>query len=70
MSAVTEVLHALGSTDEPVTVDRLARKVHSDRREVLAALNVLECQGLALRARDRHVLSRLGRRTVAPPAPR
>jgi predicted transcriptional regulator len=64
MSAVTEVLHALGSADEPVTLDRLARDLHSDPREVIAALSVLECQGLALRARDRYVLSRLGRRTV------
>jgi hypothetical protein len=67
MSLVTDVLRELGDAGGPSTLDALSGRLRRDPRDVIAALSVLECQGLALRARDRYVVSRLGRRALDRP---
>jgi hypothetical protein len=64
LSAFTDVLHEMGRAEEPLSLaaltDRLAREPH----DVIAAIGVLESQGLVLRVHTRFGLSKLGRRSA------
>jgi predicted transcriptional regulator len=68
LSAFTDVLHEMGRAEEPLSLATIADHLERDPRDVIAAISVLESQGLVVRVRTLYGLSRLGRRT-APRAP-
>jgi predicted transcriptional regulator len=69
MSAVTDVLHAMGEVREPQSIPELAGCIGAEPQEVTSAIGVLGAQGLVAPCRSGYALTKLGQRVVVTATP-